>query len=648
MVIVAVAMSLQVPEAAVSCYLVFFAARDNAGSAIKIALALIVAASIGILLAFVFLMISADEPWLRLLLIALLTFAGMFFSQASKAGPIAATVGFVFAFALTLYDEIPVPGLLTRGLAWMWVVVFFPMFFMVVMNILAGINPAKLVREELAKRIAATAAVIRTPDISSEPISQLLTHGNDQMLDWCKSARFLSKMTPRELARTEALIEESFYLIAYADAAQKIGATWEERERDDLLARLVRLETAIIKGDRLREISFSQQHADGLGRREVGKTIRSLERILSLDYVSDEAPPVAKAKEPFIAEDAFTNPVYTQFALKSLLAVMICYFTYTGLHWFEIHTAMVTGFYVALGTTGETIHKLTLRIAGALIGAVMGIGSILFLMPHMTDIGDLLLLVGVGTFVSAWVANGSKRIQYVGWQMALCFFLTVLHGFGPSYDLGVASSRVMGILFGNVVITLVFTYIWPVSIASAVGKKLSRALASLSEMLDTSRANTSELQSFYPQVEAAGRSHELHVFELERHHDEIARNARLLNEISDLASPALLLAEAPHESQIFVNHIPGNIQYAFAQFRSSATDFLHDCSTTALEGNPTHQGVNWSKHYEQLQTTVAREWRSHCGKLGTSRSSILTELRARLSLCKQIDVHLSRVATDWS
>ena len=146
-----------------------------------------------------------------------------------------------------------------------------------------------------------------------------------------------------------------------------------------------------------------------------------------------------------------------RFALKTTFAAFACYFFYTSLDWFGIHTAMVTCYFVALGSVGETIHKLTLRIVGCLIGAGLGIATILFVMPYMTDIGHLALVVGAVSFFAAWIAVGSDRISYMGWQIALAFSLCTLNSFGPSYDLVTARDRIIGIVIGNLVMSVVFS-----------------------------------------------------------------------------------------------------------------------------------------------------------------------------------------------
>jgi multidrug resistance protein MdtO len=55
----------------------------------------------------------------------------------------------------------------------------------------------------------------------------------------------------------------------------------------------------------------------------------------------------------------------------------------------------------------------------------------------------------------------------------------VLHGLGPSHDLVVARDRVIGIVLGNLVMSAVFTTLWPVGVGEAARRALARATAAL-------------------------------------------------------------------------------------------------------------------------------------------------------------------------
>jgi multidrug resistance protein MdtO len=76
---------------------------------------------------------------------------------------------------------------------------------------------------------------------------------------------------------------------------------------------------------------------------------------------------------------------------------------------------------------------------------------------------------------AGYVSAGSERISYAGFQMAFAFFLCVIQGPSPAFDLSTARDRVIGILLGNVVAYLVFINVWPVS----VGKRIDPAIAAL-------------------------------------------------------------------------------------------------------------------------------------------------------------------------
>jgi len=183
----------------------------------------------------------------------------------------------------------------------------------------------------------------------------------------------------------------------------------------------------------------------------------------------------AKKSGGFFLPDAFTNPEHVRYALKTTAAAMFCYVLYLLLDWPGIHTIFITCYIVSLGTTAETVEKLTLRILGCLVGAASGIAAIVYLIPSVTSIGALMIVVFFGALVSAWVAAGSPRIAYAGFQIAFAFFLCVIQGSGPSFDMTTARDRVIGILLGNIVVFVLFTNVWPVS----VGKHIDPAIAAL-------------------------------------------------------------------------------------------------------------------------------------------------------------------------
>jgi multidrug resistance protein MdtO len=101
----------------------------------------------------------------------------------------------------------------------------------------------------------------------------------------------------------------------------------------------------------------------------------------------------------------------------------------------------------------------------------------------MTDLGDLFLLLAPITFLAAWVGYSSERISYAGWQIGLAFYLVVLQGYGPTIDMYTARDRTIGILFGNIVISVIFMTIWPVSVANVVRAHLARAFEQLAVLI---------------------------------------------------------------------------------------------------------------------------------------------------------------------
>src|SRR6478672_9200307 len=193
----------------------------------------------------------------------------------------------------------------------------------------------------------------------------------------------------------------------------------------------------------------------------------------------------------FFVPDAFTNPAHVHFALKVTFAAMFCYIVYMAIDWSGIHTALITCTFIALETTGATLHKGILRIGGCIIGGALALFTIVFLMPHMDTIASLVVVVACASAIAGWVATGSEVISYGGLQIAFAFFYSVFQGYAPDTDLDNVRNRVVGILFGLIVTGVVFRYIWPERTIDRLRAALRQALRQLARLIEVPHPDVS-------------------------------------------------------------------------------------------------------------------------------------------------------------
>jgi multidrug resistance protein MdtO len=169
--------------------------------------------------------------------------------------------------------------------------------------------------------------------------------------------------------------------------------------------------------------------------------------------------------------------------LKVTLAAMSCYIIYTGLDWAGIHTAFITCIFIALESLGATTRKGALRLVGCSIGGLLGFLTIMYLLPHMVSIVSLCFVAAAGAALAGWVATGSERISYAGLQIALAFFMCIFHGFAPKVEWDPIRDRLVGIVLGIVVSSVVFHYIWPERAGDQFRAGLARTLRNLARLL---------------------------------------------------------------------------------------------------------------------------------------------------------------------
>ncbi len=548
-------MVFEIPLPAYMAYIVLLLSRDEYIGTLISAAGGAIAATVGVVLSLLFFTVDASEPALRIPLMAVSTFVGMFLVRTSVLGPIAFLAGFVLVLSQTLIDGIPSTEALTRLVLWLWVVAVFPATLTALVDLAFGRSPTRVALQTTLRLLDSVAATLlgrqstEVGDRQAEALELLELRAHAQIGD--RRLRALAEIDRRLI---ETLVELLTMLRALPNDAPREVREWlADASRECRLALVSKdaplpapraLPTSLLNGLNGESVSVVTAIADALGR--LGADIAR--RRTGADA------PGASAKSTLLVADAWSNPEHARFALKTTIAVMASYFIYTMLDWPGIRTAVTTCFFVALGSLGETMHKLTLRIGGALIGGAAAIFSIVYALPQMTDIGQLALLIAAMSAVSAWVSTGSERLSYLGMQMAFAFFLGVLHDYGPTMELTTARDRIVGILLGNVLVTIVFSVMWPVSALDRARQVVSQAFDALGELVRNATQPLVDIRLKAVQKVAEARrlnsiaAFETHLLQRVRQRETFDESA--VRTLDRLAAAAFVVAAQPSRSNV--------------------------------------------------------------------------------------------------
>lgn len=471
----------QIPEAALSCYLVFFVMKADAAESSVLAVGLTTLVGMMLVILVLLTQWTIDVPAMRIVALVAASLILLYLGSASLLGELGGIIALVIAFVLTLLSIAPSGEVATRGILYAGLMAVMPMACVLVVNMTMGLKPVTLLRQTVRDRLLACADLAQHPGGSSRArVSQEVWEGQEVALKRIKMSQMLALGRSDERRRLARALVESYRI---ALGMLEMPATLPQSARDALAAQLRQAAARLGEGRPVTITAGSPADCAGPAA-DIWRALRAL------SGTPQDYPRQARA-EPFFRADALTNREHVRYAVKTTAAAVICYLIYTAVQWQGIHTALITCYVAALGSVAETAHKLVLRITGCLIGAALGIGSILFVMPHITSVGAIMLLVFVGTFVAAWVWVGNERASYAGVQVALAFLLTVLQGFGPTFDLDTARDRIVGVLLGNCVLYLVFTRLWPVSAVRRAWERIFQAIEALAALARTPGAHES-------------------------------------------------------------------------------------------------------------------------------------------------------------
>ncbi len=568
---VAIAMVFRIPLAAYMAYMVFLTSKDDSAATVTMAVAGALAVTLAVIFTLGLAQISLGDPAIRLPAMALMTFLAMFSVRTFALGPVSFLAGFLVVTMQSVVDEVPNPEAFTRTTLWLWVVVVVPAFTMTLITLLFGPQGAAVAERGVRKVLTDLEAALTRGEIAG------------RLAQWRAILVPLIEKSRNPLA-IQRLLDALVILEAYPDPIPP-----RERTRLSYLVRgcLSALERQSLVAEAPPETESTPQALAAT------HAFAELQRELSRTSAHQPAHTGHKPRQLFVP-DALSNPAHWQFALKTTFAIMIVYSVYTMLDWPGLLTSIVTVFFVALGSVGETVHKLVLRLSGALIGGLLAGLSIVFLLPHFTDIGQLCALTAVVALFAGWVSTSSERLSYAGMQIALAFFMGLLQTYSPATDLTVLRDRVAGILLGNVVMTLVFSGLWPESAITRLRGALADALRGIAALLrspqnaETNRQHTVEALARADNFEALSR------FEMEM----LPKQTHLpdLRGIERLAGAAFVATSEPLSRDIDAQAVASLgdwlDQAAHATAEDSALPSVAEAATTAKSGTAAQVAVS--------------------------------------------------------
>ncbi|MFM0740161.1 FUSC family protein [Paraburkholderia xenovorans] len=497
-IVIVASMTLRVPELALSLMALFYVTQSNVVLTRVIALNLVVGSTCAIAGAIALFVLTFDYPLVRIVVASAVFFCSVYLMRAvTKFGLVFFMVALIVIYAQSFVDWTDNAEQLVRSCLWVWSAVNYPVAVALILNtILLPAEPERQLRAAMRRQLAVVqarlAALIDPQEAAPVVSASDLQQGALSLQKLLRFSTMRKRYSESESATLLAcvtavsrLYEAAAELPAMAQgsgAASAAGAAAIRSVRNDVAA----LDAAIADDVPLRLPAAAERDAEAASLPAVAAMRRALDALADATVSQSShanTPPASAAPAALLPPDAYSNPRYARFALRTLLSVLICYVFYNAVRWPGIHTIMLTCLVVALPSLGASSRHGLLRISGALIGSALALFMVAFVIPQLESVTGLLLMSLPVIALGAWVSAGSERISYAGLQIMFTFSLALLEPFSPPSDLTEIRDRLVGILLGVGVATFIQMSVWPEGEADALRSQLSKVLRAIAALV---------------------------------------------------------------------------------------------------------------------------------------------------------------------
>ncbi len=467
----------------------FYVTQANVVVTRLVGVMFMVGSTLAIGLSILLLKLTFDYPLLRIVAASALFFGSVYLMRILKVGIIFFIVAIVVIYVQTFVDRTDQAELLIRAVLWVWVAVNYPIAITLLVNtLLLPVEPQHQLKAEIHLQLDAVDARLGRLCDDAPPDGVITPQAIQQ------GALTLQKLLKFATMRDARYRHEMAYHLACIATVSRVY-----RAAGDLPPGFAGLNP--VQRDALRQLRANCARwtprwattprigtcRPPLHRKAIPFRCRRRPRKCSAHWRRLPMPawprPPGRPPNRRWSCRTLTNPAYVRFALKTLLAVLVCYAFYTSVDWQGAHTIMLTCVIIALPSLGASMQRALLRVGGALTGSALALFMVVFVVPHLDSIADLLLMTLPVVALAAWIAAGSERIGYAGVQILFTFSLALLARFGPTIDLTEIRDRMAGILLGVAVATIIQMSFWPEAEGDALRRKLAGMLSAVGQLL---------------------------------------------------------------------------------------------------------------------------------------------------------------------
>lgn len=491
---------LQIPFVALPLYVIFVLARESPAMSLRSAILTIAVAIVSVALELAIVIATDNDPMTRLLSVAAITFVAGVLTQASSFAPLAPMLGFLYCTVIALWETQMSADAAVKTSQFLVGAVSLALGCGVLVEyLLASRSAVDRLQQESRTRYRALEAMFRA-------------YGNGAS----KEALFAAYLPVARLSLAGQRGMQELYNVIVQRNLDPKNLPLGTRVRVTLLAELVDVSAAFAAANPSSDDPELREHCRWIADRcrELGNgstsrlpdetksavtPLRRVEETLSAMMampVNSGDPDDKKlivlpaAKVPFFLPGALHARTTLLFGLKISFCATLCYIAYHALDYSGISTAVTTVLVSGLTSTGAMKQKLALRVVGAILGGLLlGLGSIVFLFPHMDSITALCGLVAFVAFLAAWCAAG-RRFGYIGLQIAFSFFTVTLATFSAPSELAPARDRLVGIGLALIIMWFVFDQVWPVRTVTMMRQALARVLHGEAQLFELAGSAT--------------------------------------------------------------------------------------------------------------------------------------------------------------